>query len=102
MPLLGSQHSNLKTSIERLVDRGVIEAPALQELRSSSGQLNKDYVFSDPQGKRDSIIVVAQNSPEFTAKPVERWHELIANTEATMPPRPSKRSYTSNCTRLNF
>ena len=36
------------------------------------------YVFSGEQGKRDSIIVVAQNSPEFTAILVDRWQELEA------------------------
>lgn len=34
------------------------------------------YVFTGEQGKRDSIIVVAQLSPEFTAKIVDRWLEL--------------------------
>ncbi|EFD2953112.1 DNA-binding protein [Escherichia coli] len=34
------------------------------------------YVFEGEQGKRDSIIVVAQLSPEFTARLVDRWREL--------------------------
>ncbi|APF00651.1 hypothetical protein BG030_22860 [Pseudomonas putida] len=34
------------------------------------------YVFEGEKGKRDSIIVVAQNSPEFTARLVDRWQEL--------------------------
>lgn len=74
--LVGSQHVHLKISIERLVDRGVIQGLALRELRSDSGQLSKVYVFTGPQGKRDSIVVVAQNSPEFTAVLVDRWQEL--------------------------
>ena len=28
-------------------------------------------------GKRDSYIVVAQLSPEFTARLVDRWQELV-------------------------
>ncbi|WP_248914676.1 Rha family transcriptional regulator [Pseudomonas moorei] len=74
--LVGSQHSHLKISIERLMDRGVIQGVAMRQLRSDSGQLSKVYVFSGPQGKRDSIIVVAQLSPEFTAALVESWQEL--------------------------
>ncbi len=34
------------------------------------------FRFSDEQGKRDSIIVVAQLCPEFTARLVDRWREL--------------------------
>ncbi|EOD9048659.1 DNA-binding protein, partial [Klebsiella quasipneumoniae] len=32
--------------------------------------------FESEEGKRDSIIVVAQLSPEFTARLVDRWKEL--------------------------
>lgn len=76
--LIGSRHDNVRTSVERLVDRGVIQAPAMQELRKSSGQTGKSYIFQGEQGKRDSIIVVAQLSPEFTAKLVDRWRVLEA------------------------
>lgn len=34
------------------------------------------YVFEGERGKRDSIIVVAQLCPEFTARTVDRWREL--------------------------
>ncbi|MBE8130711.1 DNA-binding protein, partial [Escherichia coli] len=34
------------------------------------------YVFEGERGKRDSIIVVAQLCPEFTARLVDRWREL--------------------------
>ena len=34
------------------------------------------YVFEGERGKRDSIIVVAQLCPEFTACLVDRWREL--------------------------
>jgi hypothetical protein len=36
----------------------------------------KHYRFTGEQGKRDSIVVVAQLSPEFTARLVDRWQEL--------------------------
>lgn len=47
-----------------------------QEQSLSPNNKTKAYVFSGEQGKRDSIIVVAQLSPEFTAKIVDRWMEL--------------------------
>jgi len=40
------------------------------------------FVFSGNRGKRDSIVVVAQLSPEFTAKLVDRWAELEAQVAA--------------------
>lgn len=60
------------------MERGVIQGVALQDLKNASGQTSKLYVFSGEQGKRDSIVVVAQNCPEFTAALVDRWQELEA------------------------
>ncbi len=37
------------------------------------------YVFAGERGKRDSIVVVAQLSPEFTARLVDCWQELEGN-----------------------
>ena len=42
----------------------------------SPNKYTKAYFFEGEQGKRDSIIVVAQLSPEFTARLVDRWREL--------------------------
>lgn len=78
--LVGSRHDNVRVSIERLADAGVIQLPAMQEVKNnqslSPNNKSKVYVFSGEQGKRDSIIVVAQLCPEFTAKIVDRWLEL--------------------------
>lgn len=73
--LLGSRHDNVKISIERLAKNGVIQLPALQE-KPTNGRSAHVYIFSGEQGKRDSIVVVAQLSPEFTAALVDRWQEL--------------------------
>ena len=40
------------------------------------GQTVTVFVFSGEKGRRDSIIVVAQLCPEFTARIVDRWQEL--------------------------
>lgn len=76
--LVESRHDNVKTAIERLGARGVIQLPALQEVKNHLGQTVKVY----PVGKRDSYVVVAQLCPEFTARLVDRWQEL----EAGAPP----------------
>ena len=78
--LVDSRHDNVRVSIERLVERGVIQLPPMQEVENkqatSPNSKSKVYVFSGEQGKRDSIVVVAQLSPEFTARLVDRWQEL--------------------------
>lgn len=75
--LVGSRNDNVVRTIERLAERGVIQAPPSEELKNpGSGQKMKVRIFSGSQGKRDSIIVVAQLSPEFTARLVDRWQEL--------------------------
>lgn len=75
--LVGSRHDSVKRAIERLSDSGVISKPPLVDgEKSANGVVSKIYLFEGEQGKRDSIVVVAQLSPEFTAKLVDRWQEL--------------------------
>ena len=88
--LVGSRHDNVRTTIERLADRGTIQLPAMQEVEKINSlglpQRTKVYVFPGYQGKRDSLVVVAQLSPEFTARIVDRWQELEAQLAAPQPP----------------
>lgn len=78
--LVGSQHGNVRISIERLAKRGVIQLPAMQKVENkqsvSPNKFSDAYIFEGEQGKRDSIVVVAQLCPEFTARLVDRWMEL--------------------------
>lgn len=79
--LAGSRHDKVKQSIERLATEkenkpAVICLPPLGEYLDSLGRPASEYIFSGEQGKRDSIVVVAQLSPEFTARLVDRWQEL--------------------------
>src|SRR5690625_854522 len=73
--LVESRHDSVRRTIERLVERGVIALPPMVE-KPTDGRPSKVYIFSGEQGKRDSIVVVAQLSPEFTARLVDRWQEL--------------------------
>ncbi|CAD5674929.1 TPA: DNA-binding protein [Escherichia coli] len=78
--LVGSQHKDVKRSIERLMDKGIIRSAPMAnfEIINNLG-LKRNvgaYIFEGEQGKRDSIIVVAQLCPEFTARLVDRWREL--------------------------
>lgn len=78
--LVGKRHDNVKRTIETLVKNGVIQSPQIEDCGRINGLgLNQSfcvYVFEGEQGKRDSIVVVAQLCPEFTARLVDRWMEL--------------------------
>ncbi|HFG6845681.1 MULTISPECIES: phage antirepressor KilAC domain-containing protein [Acinetobacter calcoaceticus/baumannii complex] len=86
--LVQARHDNVKTSIERLIASEVIASPATKEMLSTVNNRQYTqtvYVFEGEQGKRDSIIVVAQLSPQFTAKLVDRWIELEQATQIKLP-----------------
>ena len=70
--ITGSRHDAVKRTIERLATRGVIELPPLVGIKTATKPTTA-FVFSGDQAKRDSLIVVAQLSPEFTADIVDRW-----------------------------
>lgn len=78
--LVGSRHDKVKQSIERLAERRIIQLPPMGISENINGlgltQKSKHYLFEGERGKRDSIIVVAQLCPEFTARLVDRWCEL--------------------------
>lgn len=74
--LVESRHDKVKQSIERLAARGTIQLPPLGEVKNHLGQSVSVYQV----GKRDSYIVVAQLSPEFTARLVDRWQDLENQT----------------------
>lgn len=77
--LVQSRHDDTKRSIMRLADRGVIACPPVAVVQKEANNRLYDvdvYVFSGEQGKLDSITVVAQLCPEFTAALVKRWYEL--------------------------
>ncbi|CAK0780387.1 KilA domain-containing protein [Gammaproteobacteria bacterium] len=76
--LVEKRHDVVKLSIERLAERGVITFPPLVEtsFKDSAGKTQRTTEYRI--GKRDSYIIVAQLSPEFTARLVDRWQELEA------------------------
>ncbi|BET62233.1 putative DNA-binding protein (Roi) [Yersinia pseudotuberculosis] len=78
--LAKSRHADVKRSIGRLSDRGVIQLPPVAKVEdkqsNSPNRFTDVYHFEGDQGKRDSIVVVAQLCPEFTARLVDRWREL--------------------------
>lgn len=78
--LVEARHDSVKRTIERLIEKKVITSPPLVDVQESGGNsrtyTTQQYLFSGEKGKRDSIVVVAQLCPEFTARLVDRWQEL--------------------------
>lgn len=79
--LVDSRHDKVKQSIERLAAKGIIQLPPMGEVKNSQGQSVSIYHI----GKRDSYVIVAQLSPEFTARLVDRWQELESNNQKQLP-----------------
>lgn len=78
--LINKEHANIKISAERLAEKGIISTLASQEFEHN-GNLYTEYLLN----KRDSLILVAQNSPKFTAALVDRWQELESNKFVQLP-----------------
>lgn len=76
--LVESRHDKVKQSVERLAARGVIDLPPLGEYLDTLHRPATEYRIS----KRDSYVIVAQLSPEFTARLVDRWQQLEAQVSA--------------------
>ena len=85
--LVEKRHDNVKRTIVTLASKDVIRSPqieVLERINNLGFAVNDEvYKFAGEEGKRDSIIVVAQHSPEFTARLVDRWKEL--EVERTRP-----------------
>lgn len=79
--LVKSKHSDVKRSAERLAAGGVLTAPLAQFDFEHNGNVYQEYRFN----KRDSLVVVARLSPEFTAAVVDRWQELENVQQMSVP-----------------
>ncbi|MCJ7976746.1 phage antirepressor KilAC domain-containing protein [Aeromonas veronii] len=82
--MLGKNHSDIKRSAERLWQSGVIgngQPLAEREFKTERGNTYTEYLLI----KRDSLILVAQNCPEFTAQIVDRWQELESQQGPQIP-----------------
>ncbi|MFD3250046.1 phage antirepressor KilAC domain-containing protein [Rahnella aquatilis] len=80
--LVKSKHSDVKRSADRLAAGGILSAPLAHTpyFHEQNGQEYQEYWFN----KRDSLVLVAQLSPEFTAAVIDRWQKL---EEASLVPQ---------------
>jgi len=71
--LVESRHADVVRSIQKMISDGIIEGYTPQAYtHPQNGQTYECYMLN----KRDSYVVVARFSPEFTARIVDRWQEL--------------------------
>lgn len=80
--LVESRHDNVKRTMERLSERGIIRFTPLEETSHEGAGARSVEVYR--VNKRDSFVVVAQLCPEFTARLVDRWQELEAKASRPM------------------
>jgi phage regulator Rha-like protein len=69
--MVESRHDNVKRVIKTLAEQGIIEFPQIEEIQTATKPVSV-YIFTEAN-KRDSYVVVAQLSPPFTARLVDRW-----------------------------
>jgi len=79
--LVESRHDSVKRAVERLVESGIIQSPPMVEFKNINNVTGQEYLIN----KRDSYVVVAQLSPAFTARLVDRWQELEAMQAPKLP-----------------
>lgn len=91
--LCQKRHDSVKRTIEILSAKtekreAVIACPHSVVVQKEANNRIYDvevYVFTGEQGKLDSITVVAQLCPEFTAALVKRWYELENQNAVQLP-----------------
>lgn len=72
--LVEQRHDNVKRTIETLGGKGVITLPQIEEVANTGPGPKTIGAYN--LCKRDSLIVVAQLCPEFTARIIDRWQAL--------------------------
>lgn len=80
--LVEKRHDNVKRTIETLADQGVIVRPQIEDEQHTDTMGRKRTTSVYHLEKRDTYVVVAQLSPEFTGRLVDRWQELEQATAA--------------------
>lgn len=81
--LTGSSHDNVLKTIRSLVEKGVVLKTTPQDYVHPQNKQTYTEYLSD---KRDSFVIVARLSPEFTARLVDRWQELEAQVVTPVAP----------------
>ncbi len=81
--LVNSRHADVKRSAGRLMAEDILSAPLAHTpyQNEQNGMWYEEYWFD----KRDSLVLVARLSPQFTAAVVDRWQELESQQAMQVP-----------------
>jgi phage regulator Rha-like protein len=86
----GKRHDNVKRTIEDLAASGLVQPQSEDEWsRDKLDRPRATRIYNVCE--RDSYVIVAQLSPEFTSKLVDRWQSL-ERVVADMAPQPTNNS----------
>lgn len=80
--LCNSSHDNVLKTVRRLIELGIVLKTTPSKYTNEQNHQTYTEYLSD---KRDSLIIVARLSPEFTAVVVDRWQELEAQQQPKLP-----------------
>lgn len=82
--LCDKQHDNTLRLIRSLIERGLLKNTTPRNyIHEQNGQQYIEFL-SD---QRDSLVIVARLSPEFTAAVIDRWQALEANANLPVVPQ---------------
>ncbi|MGL6025673.1 MAG: phage antirepressor KilAC domain-containing protein [Vibrio sp.] len=81
--LTNKRHDNVMRVIRDLIS-GHVLSPQIEETPFVHPQNQQTYAEFH-LGKRDSLVVVARLSPEFTAAVVDRWQDLEKHSQLSVP-----------------
>ena len=79
--LTGRRHDQVLRTARDLVAQGVTQSVETLYVHEQNGQRYPEHRLN----KRDSLVLVARLSPEFTARIVDRWQELEAMHAPAIP-----------------
>lgn len=80
--LTGKAHRNILELIRSLIDGGVLKSSIPSTWIHPSNKQEYPEFLCD---KRDSLVIVARLSPEFTASIIDRWQELENRNQFSIP-----------------
>ncbi len=79
--LTGKRHDNVMRKAKELAEKGIITSPQIEELFTvGNGAKNSRTIYR--LNKTESLNLVANLSPEFTARIIDRWQALEAQQPA--------------------
>jgi phage antirepressor YoqD-like protein len=81
--LTQTRHDNVKRTIETLADKGLVTLPQFEEISNPGSGPRTITVYS--LNERDSYVVVARLSPEFTAALVDYWQANKKTSPVALP-----------------